>query len=87
MKSIAFIFSKSPYGNSIGKEGLDVVLSCSYVFNKIAIFFIDDGVFQLMLFQKPKCVKLNNYSLSFKILLLYDIKDFFFVKHLRIREV
>ncbi|VFP81633.1 Protein TusC [Buchnera aphidicola (Cinara curvipes)] len=86
MKSIAFVFSKAPYGNSIGREGLDFILSFSLFSNKISLFFIDDGVFQLMKYQKPSLIKLHNYSLSFKILSLYDIKDFFFVKILLIRE-
>ncbi|ABJ90802.1 sulfurtransferase complex subunit TusC [Buchnera aphidicola] len=81
MKSIAFIFSNSPYGNSISKEGLDVVLSCSLTTKKIALFFIDDGVLQLFLNQKPEYINSYNYSLSFKILSLYDIKDFFFCKY------
>ncbi|VFP79351.1 Protein TusC [Buchnera aphidicola (Cinara curtihirsuta)] len=87
MKSIAFVFSKAPHGNSISREGLDFILSFSLFSNKISLFFIDDGVFQLMLHQKPSLIKLHNYSLSFKILSLYDIKDFFFVKILLIREV
>ncbi|VFP88751.1 Protein TusC [Buchnera aphidicola (Cinara piceae)] len=87
MKSIAFVFSSAPHGNSISREGLDLILSFSVFSNKIALFFIDDGVFQLMKHQKPELIKLYNYSLSFKILSLYDIKDFFFVKNQLIREV
>uniref|UniRef100_A0A451DFS1 Protein TusC n=1 Tax=Buchnera aphidicola (Cinara pseudotsugae) TaxID=2518978 RepID=A0A451DFS1_9GAMM len=80
MKSMAFIFSSAPYGDNIGREGLDFVISCSLNYKKIALFFIDDGIFQLTLYQKPELVKLHNYSLSFKVLLLYGIKYFFFCK-------
>ncbi|VFP86209.1 Protein TusC [Buchnera aphidicola (Cinara pseudotaxifoliae)] len=80
MKSMAFIFSNAPYGDYLGREGLDFIISCSLTCNKIALFFIDDGIFQLKLCQKPELVKLHNYSLSFKVLLLYGIKKFFFCK-------
>ncbi|WP_244268599.1 sulfurtransferase complex subunit TusC [Buchnera aphidicola] len=80
-KSIAFIFSSSPYGENLGREGLDFIISCSLAIKKIALFFIDDGVLQLMLFQQPKYIYSHNYSISFKVLLLYDLQDFFFVKN------
>ncbi|VFP78341.1 Protein TusC [Buchnera aphidicola (Cinara cuneomaculata)] len=80
MKSVAFIFSRAPHGDTFSKEGLDLIISYSLFSNKIALFFIDDGVLQLMQFQKPELICLHNYSLSFKILLLYEIKNFFFCK-------
>ncbi len=79
MKSTAFIFSSSPHGSSIGREGLDVALSFSLVTKKISFFFIDDGVLQLMLYQNPNLIHSHHHSLSFKIFLLYEIKGFFFV--------
>lgn len=87
MTSIAFIFSHSPHGNTKGKEGLDMILSCSLSFSKIGVFFIDDGVFQLMLHQKSDCILSYNYANAFKILPLYGINSFFFVKILLIKEV
>nr|WP_232036987.1 sulfurtransferase complex subunit TusC [Buchnera aphidicola] len=87
MKSIAFIFSHAPHGDTCSKEGLDFIISYSLFCKKISLFFIDDGVLQLMRYQKPELIYLHNYSLSFKILLLYDIKNFFFVKNQRINVV
>ncbi|WP_342270879.1 sulfurtransferase complex subunit TusC [Buchnera aphidicola] len=78
-KSIAFFFSKGPYGNSITKEGLDILLSLSLTMKKISIFFIEDGIFQLLKSQKPEHVLLKNYVSAFKILPLYGVCDFFFV--------
>lgn len=74
MKSIAFIFNNSPYGISSGKEGLDLILGFSAITNNISIFFIGDGVFNLMKNQKPKKIFLHNYIKSFGILSLYDVK-------------
>ncbi|WP_232036831.1 sulfurtransferase complex subunit TusC [Buchnera aphidicola] len=87
MKSIAFIFSHSPHGDTCSKEGLDFIISCSLFYKKISLFFINDGVLQLMRHQKPELICLHNYSLSFKILLLYEITDFFFAKNQRINVV
>lgn len=86
MKSIAFIFSHAPHGNTLGREGLDMLLSFSLVFQRIGVFFIDDGVLQLVPNQNTKHIFLRNYTRSFKILSLYGITDFFFVKILLQKE-
>lgn len=86
MKSIAFIFTHAPHGNIKGKEGLDMLLSCSLSFSKIGVFFMNDGVFQLMPDQNSNFILLNNYSNAFKILPLYGINNFFFVKIPHIKE-
>lgn len=79
-KSCAFVFSKVPYGDSISQEGLDVILSFSLTVHNIGIFFVNDGVFQLIKYQNPKDIKTRNYILSFKILSLYGIKNIFLCK-------
>lgn len=81
MKSIAFIFSNVPHGNSISKEGLDVILAFSTLNERIGLFFIEDGVFQLIPKQLPKFILSFNYIKTFKLFLLYGISDFFFVKN------
>lgn len=80
MKSIAFIFSNAPHGNSISREGLDMILAFSLSIRKIGIFFIEDGVFQLIPNQMPQLIYLRDYIRTFKILYLYNITNFFFCK-------
>ncbi|QJC35802.1 sulfurtransferase complex subunit TusC [Enterobacteriaceae endosymbiont of Donacia sparganii] len=77
MNKIAFIFSKSPYGNSISKEGLDAIISISSFTEDIALFFIGDGIFQLQKKQKTKKFLLKNYSNNFSILKLCNINNYF----------
>ncbi|QJC34211.1 sulfurtransferase complex subunit TusC [Enterobacteriaceae endosymbiont of Donacia cinerea] len=77
MNKIAFIFSTSPYGNSLGKEGLDTVISISSLTEDIALFFIGDGILQIKKQQKPKEFLLKNYNISFSILKLCNIKKYF----------
>ncbi|HXK00415.1 MAG TPA: sulfurtransferase complex subunit TusC [Buchnera sp. (in: enterobacteria)] len=78
MKSIAFIFSHAPHGTSFGREGLDIILSASLTIQDISIFFIGDGVFQLVKNQQPEIILSRNYASAFCILPLYGINKFYF---------
>ncbi|QCI21238.1 sulfurtransferase complex subunit TusC [Buchnera aphidicola (Hyperomyzus lactucae)] len=80
MKMIAFIFSHSPHGTSFGREGLDAILSISAIFKKIAVFFIGDGVLQLIKSYQSENILARNYTSSFSILSFYNIKDFYCCK-------
>ncbi|QCI24035.1 sulfurtransferase complex subunit TusC [Buchnera aphidicola (Macrosiphoniella sanborni)] len=86
MKKIAFIFSHVPHGTSFGREGLDAILSFSSIFKEIGIFFIGDGVFQVIKNYQPEKILCRDYTPSFSILSMYDIKNFYCCKSsLRIR--
>lgn len=80
MKNIAFVFSHVPYGTSLSKEGLDSVLSISMINPNVSIFFIGDGVFQLMKNQNPEHILLNNYVSSFGILPFFGINQLYYCK-------
>ena len=54
MKKIAFVFTQGPHGTSAGREGLDALLATSALTEDIGVFFIADGVFQLMPAQQPE---------------------------------
>ncbi|QJC34977.1 sulfurtransferase complex subunit TusC [Enterobacteriaceae endosymbiont of Donacia piscatrix] len=77
MNKIAFTFTKSPYGNFIGKEGLNVILSVSSFTEDIALFFIGDGILQIYYKQNTKNFLLNNYNISFNILKLCNISNYY----------
>jgi len=80
MKIIAFVFSHAPHGTSLGREGLDAIFSISVVFKKISLFFIGDGVLQLMKSNQSENILCRNYTSSFPILSFYNIKDFYCCK-------
>ncbi|XBC38667.1 MAG: sulfurtransferase complex subunit TusC [Buchnera aphidicola (Melaphis rhois)] len=80
MKNIAFIFYRVPYGVSLSREGLDAVLSISMVNQNISIFFIGDGVFQLMKNQNPECILSHNYVSSFGVLPFFEINNLYYCK-------
>ena len=56
MKRVAFIFSSAPHGSAAGREGLDALLATSALTDEIGVFFVGDGVFQLLPDQRPGAV-------------------------------
>ncbi|QIE02207.1 sulfurtransferase complex subunit TusC [Buchnera aphidicola] len=80
MNKIAFIFSHSPHGTSLGREGLDSIFGLSSVFQKISVFFINDGVLQLIKNYKSTNILSRDYTPAFSILSMYDIKEFYCCK-------
>ncbi|SBT81888.1 Protein TusC [secondary endosymbiont of Trabutina mannipara] len=79
MKSIAFIFTNGPYGNTSSSEGLDLLLAISSLSksNKIGVFFISDGVLLLLSKQQPAKILAKNFTVKFSILSIYDINQIY----------
>ncbi|EIY5119952.1 sulfurtransferase complex subunit TusC [Klebsiella quasipneumoniae] len=73
MKRVAFVFSSAPHGSAAGREGLDALLATSALTDEIGVFFVGDGVFQLLPAQRPGAVLARDYIATFKLLSLYDI--------------
>ncbi|WP_343152667.1 sulfurtransferase complex subunit TusC [Buchnera aphidicola] len=77
LSSVAFIFSNAPHGDHCSREGLDYVLASSLFFQKIGLFFIGDGIFQIFKNQQPKKIFSKNYISAFCILPTYNFSNFF----------
>lgn len=75
MKKIAFIFHSPPHSTSAGREGLDALLAASAYSDQLAVFFVGDGVLQLMTEQQPEQILSRDYIKSFKLLDLYDVEQ------------
>lgn len=75
MKRVAFVFSTVPHGTASGREGLDALLATSALTEDLGVFFIGDGVFQILPGQKPDLVLARDYIATFKLLGLYDIEQ------------
>lgn len=75
MKRIAFVFTSAPHGSSAGREGLDALLATSALTEEIGVFFVGDGVFQLLANQQPGAILARDYIATFKVLPLYDIEQ------------
>ncbi|HHF5862900.1 TPA: sulfurtransferase complex subunit TusC [Haemophilus influenzae] len=76
---IAFLFRSSPHGTSISREGLDAILAATAFCepNDIGIFFIDDGVLNLIDNQQPEIIQQKDFIRTFKLLDLYDVEQRF----------
>lgn len=75
MKRVAFVFTQGPHGNAAGREGLDAVLATSALSEDIGVFFIGDGVLQLLPGQQPEKILARNYIATFSVLPLYDVEN------------
>ncbi|MDU6925866.1 sulfurtransferase complex subunit TusC [Franconibacter helveticus] len=73
MKRVAFLFTSAPHGSSAGREGLDALLATSALTEEIGVFFLSDGVTQVLPAQSPEKILARDYISTFKILPLYDI--------------
>lgn len=77
MIKLAFVFTQPPYGTAASREGLDALLAATAFCDEseIAVFFLDDGVFNLITNQQSEKILQKNVSQPFKLLALYDIKQ------------
>jgi tRNA 2-thiouridine synthesizing protein C len=75
--SIAIINRHAPYGQAKGQEALDLAIAGANFGQAVSVFFIDDGVFQLLIAQTPQQIDAKNYSKTFAALTFYDIDDIY----------
>lgn len=74
-KKILFLQSTGPYSTSQAQEALDVILMASTFDQKISLAFLGDGVFLLKSKQDPTDIFAKNFSVTYKALALYGIKE------------
>jgi tRNA 2-thiouridine synthesizing protein C len=74
---VCVCFSSAPHGSASGREGLDALLATSALTEDIGVFFLGDGVFQLLAGQQPQAILARDYIATFKVLPLYDIETFY----------
>ena len=76
---LAFLFRAAPHGNAISLEGLDALLAATAFCDEeeIGVFFIDDGVLNLLDGQNPELLLQKDFIRTFKLLDLYDIEQRF----------
>ena len=76
---IAFLFRTAPHGNAVSREGLDALLAATAFCDEeeIGIFFVDDGVLNLLDGQNPELLLQKDFIRTFKLLDLYDIEQRF----------
>lgn len=77
MIKMAFVFRQPPYGNANMREGLDTLLAASAFCdeNEIAVYFLDDGVWNLLPNQQPDLLLQKDVASALKLLDLYNIEQ------------
>lgn len=75
MSRIAFITRQAPHGKAIAREALDAILATSALTEALSVFFIGDGVYQLLKHQATDNILSRNFSSTFKLFDLYDIDN------------
>lgn len=76
---LAFLFRTAPHGNAISREGLDALLAATAFCDEeeIGVFFIGDGVLNVLDGQNPELLLQKDFIRTFKLLDLYDIEQRF----------
>ncbi|CAL4324128.1 sulfurtransferase complex subunit TusC [Buchnera aphidicola] len=75
--TVAVIFSHAPYGNVIGEEGLNLAISLTSYIQKIGIFFLSDGIFQIYKKKITEKSYFSDYSHKFKMLFFLGVKNYY----------
>lgn len=75
--SLAIINKTAPFGQANGQESLDLAIASANFGQAVSLFFIDDGVFQLLADQAPEQIQSKNYPKTFAALTFYDIDDIY----------
>lgn len=74
MNKVAWVFHTPPHGTAAGREGLDAILATSAYSEDQALFFVGEGVLQLVKHQQPDTILSRDYIAAFKLLDLYDVE-------------
>jgi tRNA 2-thiouridine synthesizing protein C len=74
---ILIVSRHSPYGSSLAREALDVLLATSTYDQDLSVLFMDDGVFQLLKDQQSYLIEQKSFSAMLAVLPLYGIDNIF----------
>lgn len=76
---LAFLFTQAPYGNSRSREGLEALLAASAFCDEqdIAVYFLGDGIFNLLPNQQAEAILQKDIGTAFKLLELYELPNLF----------
>ncbi|WP_435235683.1 sulfurtransferase complex subunit TusC [Psychromonas sp. PT13] len=76
-KKIGIINRCGPHGTASGRESLDLSLALSAYNESLSLFFIGDGVYQLVKGHSTNQILQKNYQPLFKMLEMYDVENIY----------
>ena len=74
-KSLAILNAKAPFGNTAGKDALDIALIYGSFEQAVSLFFQGDGVWQLVQGQDGSLISVKDYLKTFAAFEFYDIEE------------
>ena len=79
-KTVAIVNTQAPFSSAAGKEALDAALIFGSFEQAISLFFIGDGVFQMIGDQNASSIAVKDYLKTFSALEFYDIENIYLCK-------
>ena len=79
-KTVAIVNTQAPFSSAAGKEALDAALIFGSFEQAISLFFIGDGVFQMIGDQNASSIAVKDYLRTFSALEFYDIENIYLCK-------
>lgn len=76
-KTIAIVNTYPPFSNAAGKEALDAALIFGSYEQATSLFFLGDGVFQVIGDQNASAIDIKDYLKTFSALEFYDIENIY----------
>jgi len=76
-KTIAIINTQAPFSSADGKEALDAALIFGSYEQATSLFFLADGVFQVIGDQNASAIEIKDYLKTFSALAFYDIDNIY----------
>lgn len=76
-KTIAILNTQAPFSKAAGKEALDAALIFGSYEQPTSLFFISDGVFQVIEAQNATAIDVKDYLKTFSALEFYDIENIY----------
>ena len=74
---LLFVFRHSPYGSSLGREGLEAALAAGAFDRYMAILFLEDAVWQLKKDQRTTNAQYKNHQKMTSALPMFGIDELY----------
>ena len=75
--SIAVLNRRAPYAGSVAQDSLEFVMAMSNFGQQLSLFFVDDGVYQLLSGQAPQHIVRKHFTKGLAALPFYDVDNIF----------
>ena len=76
-ESVAIINTSAPFGGSQIKDSLDVAMIMGSYEQDIHLYFVGDGVYQLVAMQNPEILSIKDVFKTFAAFEFYDIEHLY----------